>query len=67
MFLRAGHLVQLSQHQVEGLVGQCVVRLEAEKVEITWPSGIVQTLENVEADRIIKVTEPVPAPAAAQH
>jgi hypothetical protein len=57
----------LSQHQVEGLVGQCVVRLEAEKVEITWPSGIVQTLENVEADRIIKVTEPVPAPAAAQH
>jgi enediyne biosynthesis protein E4 len=28
-------------------------------VEITWPSGIVQTLENVEADRIVKVTEAI--------
>jgi len=27
------------------------------KVEITWPSGIVQTMENVDADRILKVTE----------
>jgi hypothetical protein len=27
------------------------------KVEITWPSGIVQTLENVDADRVLKVTE----------
>jgi hypothetical protein len=40
---------------------------KAERIEITWPSGIVQTLENVDADRILKVTEPVPAPAAAQH
>jgi enediyne biosynthesis protein E4 len=29
-------------------------------VEITWPSGIVQKLENVNADRIIKVTETAP-------
>ena len=35
------------------------------KVEIDWPSGIVQTLENVDADRIVRVTEPVP-PAAAK-
>ena len=29
----------------------------ATEVEIVWPSGIVQTLENVDADRIVKVTE----------
>jgi hypothetical protein len=40
---------------------------KAAKVEITWPSGIVQTLEDVEADRPLKVTEGVPAPAAAPH
>jgi hypothetical protein len=40
---------------------------KAEKVEITWPSGIVQTLENVDADRILKVTEAVLAPAAVKH
>jgi hypothetical protein len=37
---------------------------KAQKVEITWPSGIVQTLEDVDADRILKVTEPVPAETA---
>jgi hypothetical protein len=37
----------------------------ATKVEITWPSGIVQTLENVSGDRIVPVTEPVPAKAAS--
>ena len=30
----------------------------AELIEIHWPSGIVQTLQNVPADRILKVTEP---------
>jgi enediyne biosynthesis protein E4 len=30
----------------------------AAMVEIRWPSGIVQILQNVEADRIVKVTEP---------
>jgi enediyne biosynthesis protein E4 len=38
----------------------------ATTVEITWPSGIVQTLENVAADRIVKVREPAAAPAAAK-
>ena len=27
-------------------------------IEITWPSGIVQKLENVEADQVLVVTEP---------
>jgi hypothetical protein len=39
---------------------------EAAKVEITWPSGIVQTLEHVAADRIVKVKEQVAAPAPAK-
>jgi hypothetical protein len=30
----------------------------ATTVEIHWPSGIVQTLKNVEADRILTVDEP---------
>jgi hypothetical protein len=30
----------------------------AELIEIHWPSGIVQTLQDVVADRILKVTEP---------
>ena len=29
----------------------------ARQVEIAWPSGIVQTLENVSADRVVKVVE----------
>lgn len=35
------------------------------QVEITWPSGTVQTLKNLEVDRVVKVTEP--AAAAASH
>jgi hypothetical protein len=31
----------------------------ADLVEIRWPSGIVQELRNVAADRILKVQEPV--------
>jgi hypothetical protein len=30
----------------------------AKLVEVTWPSGVVQKLENVAADRILKLTEP---------
>jgi hypothetical protein len=33
----------------------------AKLVEITWPSGIVQALQNVEADRIVKVVEAAPS------
>jgi hypothetical protein len=33
----------------------------ATKVEINWPSGIVQTLENLASDHIVKVVEPTSA------
>jgi hypothetical protein len=36
----------------------------ATTVEITWPSGIVQTLQNVQGDRIVKATEPLAASSA---
>jgi len=35
---------------------------KAQIVQITWPSGIVQTLENIDADRILRVTEAAPMP-----
>jgi hypothetical protein len=34
----------------------------AQLVEIHWPSGIVQTLQDVRADQILKVTEPASGP-----
>jgi enediyne biosynthesis protein E4 len=34
---------------------------KALKIEITWPSGIIQTLENVDADRVLKVAESAPS------
>jgi hypothetical protein len=33
---------------------------KAKTVEIRWPSGIVQTLENVAADRVVHVKEAKP-------
>jgi hypothetical protein len=30
----------------------------ADSIEIQWPSGVIQTLTNVESDAIVKVTEP---------
>jgi hypothetical protein len=30
---------------------------QVDLIEIHWPSGVVQTLHNVSADRILKVTE----------
>jgi hypothetical protein len=30
----------------------------ADEIEIRWPSGIVQTLKNIAADRVVKVQEP---------
>ena len=36
----------------------------AQSIEIHWPSGIVQTLKNVAADRILQVDEPAQARAA---
>jgi enediyne biosynthesis protein E4 len=37
------------------------VAAEAKKVVIRWPSGIVQTLEKLKADREYKVVEPTPS------
>jgi hypothetical protein len=37
----------------------------AETVEIRWPSGIVQTLRRVAADRILQVDEERKEPAAS--
>ena len=34
------------------------VEARADSIEIHWPSGIVQTLQNVSADQILSVTEP---------
>lgn len=31
---------------------------QADTIEIHWPSGIVQTLHNIPADQVLKVTEP---------
>jgi hypothetical protein len=31
---------------------------QANSIEIRWPSGIVQKLENISVDRILTVTEP---------
>jgi hypothetical protein len=45
-----------------GLGAEAVVRT----VEITWPSGIVQTLQNVPADQILKVTETTSASTSAK-
>jgi hypothetical protein len=34
----------------------------ADRIEIRWPSGVVQTLENVAADQILRVAEPADRP-----
>ncbi len=39
---------------------------EANLVEIKWPSGIVQILKNIDADRVIEVTEPTIAGGAPE-
>lgn len=38
----------------------------ADSIEIRWPSGILQTLTNVQADRQVQVDEPPPA-ASSNH
>jgi hypothetical protein len=34
---------------------------KAESIEIHWPSGIVQVLKDVRADRVLRVKEPATA------
>jgi hypothetical protein len=50
----SGYLSQCDPRPHLGL-GQ---RSVADKLTITWPSGVVQVLENVKADQILTVTEP---------
>ncbi len=38
---------------------------KAASIKIRWPSGIVQTLNDVKADRILTVDEPAPRPQAS--
>ena len=38
---------------------------QAQEIEIHWPSGAVQTLRHVDADRVIQVTEPATQAKAA--
>jgi hypothetical protein len=44
-----------------GLGGETTVP----EVEIRWPSGIIQKLQNVKADQLLRVDEPPQAPAQA--
>jgi len=62
----AGGLKQLSQRVAgSGYLSQDDWRLHfglganarAAKITVTWPSGVVQTLENVPADQVLTVTE----------
>ena len=46
-----------------GLGRETLVR----RLEIVWPNGIRQTLENLTADRLLVVTEPFEASAAPRH
>jgi len=46
-----------------GLGRETLVR----RLEIVWPNGIRQTLENLTADRLLVVTEPFEASAAPHH
>ncbi len=38
----------------------------AKEIEIRWPSGVRQVLENVQGDRIVAIEEPGPLPNAAK-
>lgn len=42
-------------------------RSGAARITVRWPSGIVQTLENVATNRVLQVTEPVSAGVLAQR
>jgi hypothetical protein len=50
-----GYLSASDKRLVVGLGGDSVAKL----VEIRWPSGIVQTLENVKGGQILTATEPI--------
>ncbi len=54
MSTAAGYASSSSRPMHFGLGANATV----DSVEIRWPSGIVQELHNVQADRIVPVTEP---------
>lgn len=37
--------------------------IHPEKIEILWPSGIVQTLESITANQTLEIREPLPSPS----
>jgi hypothetical protein len=49
-----GYLSASDKRLTVGLGGEAAARL----VEIRWPSGVVQTLENVAAGQTVVATEP---------
>ncbi len=51
----AGSYLSASDKRAHFGLGADVV---AKKIEIRWPSGIVQKLENVQGDRVLKIDEP---------
>ena len=40
---------------------------KAQSIEITWPSGIHQSLKDVEGDRIVKIEEPASSTGSSDH
>ncbi len=56
----AGSYMSASDKRVHFGLGQ---EKRAKLIEIAWPSGIVQKLENVAADQILRVEEPKAKPA----
>ena len=38
-----------------------------EKLTIRWPSGVVQTMENVSVDRILRIDAPAPSSTSVEH
>ena len=52
---RAGSYLSAGDKRVHfGLGADSIV----EKIELTWPSGIVQTQEQIKADQVVTMTEP---------
>lgn len=53
----AGSYLSSGDKRVHFGLGQDKV---AQEIEIRWPSGIVQTLKNIQGDQILQIDEPIP-------
>ena len=60
----AGSYLSSSDKRVHFGLGQDAA---AKSIEIQWPSGIHQTMEDVRADQILQVDEPVPTGKGDRH